>query len=1432
MATLRGRRPSSPGDQVLYDYHIHTLQSRPRPHLTFTDEPPNEQSVGGQRHDNDREDYRKMKILPTIDEILAVDSPIYMPKKDLRWAHPLPTGPGRHLDSLFRQLRCDSFESIRDICYTAAQLVFLNVNPTGQPHPIDRTQNRHETVAGNRFFLYRDVNVEELLAHEHKAMLVRTSYHCPSFMRGHKLYHSSRFQEGMLVALLQLNHMTNELSVFFLGVSLSQSTFSMDSSNGGGQRAAVQLAFLPTTTRQEILQLSRHALGLCAESQLALVEFPKVLFAGFYNCLKRLQEMKETDFAFRTYIAPEMQQEEAFLAMQQNHLNGRPPIVDCPPPVHARAPGFKYDLSTVLSPTSRVRSMSVDELARPSSIDILQRETTLDEGQAIAFRDSLLREFAFTQGPPGCGKTFLGVQLAKALLQSRPTPKPILLVCLTNHALDSFLEDLRDAGVTGLVRIGGGSKEEWTNSINLKSLKRKTRLSKEDGFTMSTNITRKKETFADLDIMCKAVSSKLHTRNLPWQYVEDILFEKYPEHHAQLSTNAPSVHAKAFTFEYWSGGGDLESIRDLHVELATRLNEVSLERSKTPSGNVDDILMDISYFAKKQSHAAGENSLWSLPISDRQRLLRQWDSEVDRERFAAKLTALYFEFQDTDCAIKALNSEREISILEGHNVIGMTTTACATRWEQLLCIGIETTLCEEAAEVMEAHTLCSLLPTTKHAILIGDPLQLRPETNEQMLTLETRVGMEYRLDESLLERLMLPRDPSASAVPVSQLNIQRRMHPEIANITRITYPYLRDHESTLDRLPTHGLVHRMFWWDHRIPEMDADDLKSHVNLYEVEMVAGLVNYLLRGGAYDQGDIAILTPYCGQLSKLHERLSATCDIWLSEKDRELLLDESLVALGAEGRGTKDEVPMSDMLRMATVDNFQGEEARVIILSTVRSGGSAGFLKTINRINVACSRARDGFYTIGLKCGHACPSLHGEVCPPSELCPTCASGSPPNKAMLYLPDCGHLVDIDELDWLNLRSVYELAPDGSVRSINSAIMPADLQAPKCRCGVPCAKTRRYMNVAKLVDFQNTLDRLVAKMGRKMHKYATAIDVVGRKLDETFDPLVGDIRPNPLATKTNTGLILRRYREILDVQKDIVKHRQEVIDCIQSQIAKAHDAFPNIARSYDLKFHSHFDALEYRVIGIRIQDTVRMANHLLGLQDPSFGVQRQGMKMLEYVHKESLARVDHCQNALNNDRVKTSPMIDAEIRLHQVQFSLFAKATKSKLSALGTTVEGAVSATDDTAIKGKLDEVMEICEHYPDTHKLLMDTTAEFIQAIDRADVMEDTICIPKVKTRGVREIEKLWAQHEVGSLKVCAKSHVYSTKTFPQGCPECGRKVMTDRELYQKSSKHLFEDRFLTAMRARGGSAQPLPPAEPEKKLTNEEKFLEAMKKIGKK
>ena len=54
-----------------------------------------------------------------------------------------------------------------------------------------------------------------------------------------------------------------------------------------------------------------------------------------------------------------------------------------------------------------------------------------------------------------------------------------------------------------------------------------------------------------------------------------------------------------------------------------------------------------------------------------------------------------------------------------------------------------------------------------------------------------------------------------------------------------------------------------------------------------------------------------------------------------------------------------------VRICAVDNFQGEENDIILLSLVRSNeeGKIGFLSTSNRVCVALSRAKKGFYCIG-------------------------------------------------------------------------------------------------------------------------------------------------------------------------------------------------------------------------------------------------------------------------------------------------------------------------------------------------------------------------------------------------------------------------------------------------------------------------------------
>ena len=54
-----------------------------------------------------------------------------------------------------------------------------------------------------------------------------------------------------------------------------------------------------------------------------------------------------------------------------------------------------------------------------------------------------------------------------------------------------------------------------------------------------------------------------------------------------------------------------------------------------------------------------------------------------------------------------------------------------------------------------------------------------------------------------------------------------------------------------------------------------------------------------------------------------------------------------------------------VRVTTVDNYQGEENDIIILSLVRNNhqDQIGFLKASNRVCVALSRAKQGLYIFG-------------------------------------------------------------------------------------------------------------------------------------------------------------------------------------------------------------------------------------------------------------------------------------------------------------------------------------------------------------------------------------------------------------------------------------------------------------------------------------
>lgn len=253
-------------------------------------------------------------------------------------------------------------------------------------------------------------------------------------------------------------------------------------------------------------------------------------------------------------------------------------------------------------------------------------------------------------------------------------------------------------------------------------------------------------------------------------------------------------------------------------------------------------------------------------------------------------------------------------------------------------------------------------------------MQLRPHIQNHELSAENhRRKLTYNLDISLFERLcssgVRSTTEKALEFPFAQLNIQRRMRPDIADlIRRPLYPKLEDHAIVQDYPPVPGMYHHLYWLDHSHREDGSGELDikgtSHSNDYEVQMVKQLISHLSKQGCYGDGELAVITPYVGQLRKLRNELKNMFSVQLSEGDQDEVdaLDELDVlensAPSIKRRDLTQNVRIAtvifveDLKLTAQVDNFQGEEAKVVVVSLVRSNenGRVGFLKTSNRINV--------------------------------------------------------------------------------------------------------------------------------------------------------------------------------------------------------------------------------------------------------------------------------------------------------------------------------------------------------------------------------------------------------------------------------------------------------------------------------------------------
>ncbi|CAB4477601.1 unnamed protein product [Rhizophagus irregularis] len=999
-------------------------------HISETSNVPDESSNDDEkRHDNDFENISNISIIPTEEEILCEQPPNLPSLFDER--HTLPNGAAKLLDRQFRLLREDMLNPIRggisNFLTLLSKNYYFTLNNNGRlSNELENVLNRGGKYTYNKgandngdLQVYANIEFVNVACDRWNGLFCTLKFiptHNSTNIRKIREYwrNSKRLKPGNLVALLLPNPNSerdfNLYSIYF-GVIMTRDEMTED------ERIRIHINFndlsIYPIALNEISKLrnstTKNNSKNSNEVKSYMVESTNIYYEAYRHVLTTLQTTKPSSLPFKQYLAPELD-----FCSESIHVNVNPPK-------YTRAPGFQFDLSALCDNKQNLtlnvaNTHTYDDVAKK-----INAYSILDESQAKAVISALTREIALIEGPPGTGKTVVGIEIMKVLLaeNNRANIGPILTICFTNHALDQFLEHLLDKNITkNIVRLGTRTKSDKVKNFMLGKVKPKNsnipilfqklenieeevqdiktyyksriiwndvseylKDTQRDFYNKFSNVTHidlpswvlganiieeidedseteesSDEEFDDEEIDDEEIDDE----ETDDEETDDKGFQDSNKEKNEESQNKfiKVQGRKMHEFEKWLIGEDIKKIEE-------RKNHW-LNNEETDSDD-DEFINEELQFVKNYEKPNTDRSLnelledcsiWKMSKKERQKLHDYWRAKLDEER----LLNLQTKHEGCRQELNDIYDEERRQILLNSDVIGMTTSGAAKLQNLIKYIDPKIIICEEAGEVLEAHILSALTPSTQHLILIGDHNQLRPSVSTYSLSMESQIGEIYQLNKSLFERFV--DGNNAITIERTRLLTQRRMRNEISELISSTiYDDLEDGENTAKYPNICGAQHNVYFIDHNHPEDSFGDsgTQSHVNMHEVKMVVEMVKYFVKNGYTKHEDIAVLTPYSGQLIKIKDALSKSFFVEIDERDAENIAD-------MEGEENNTSKPLNQRVILRTVDNFQGEEAKIIIISLVRncSGNkysSIGFLKSKNRSNVLLSRAKEGMYLIG-------------------------------------------------------------------------------------------------------------------------------------------------------------------------------------------------------------------------------------------------------------------------------------------------------------------------------------------------------------------------------------------------------------------------------------------------------------------------------------
>lgn len=890
------------------------------------------------------DDFRKIPILPRVSDIFLGSRGAFLRKNKARGAY---ESLKHYLDVQFRLYREDCISPLREGITQYVQEVSAG-------HNVKRLQDGR---------LYKNVSIE----YEKHNVVEGQQYTVtldPAHAKRIKWKSSRRLLYGSLLCMS-----TDDFHTMVFAV-------------------------VAESERDELMK--NHSFKIIFPSEVGEVRLPlnakftmvesTAYFEAYRHVLVGLQRLEDGELPFEKYIVRCM--------------------TDVERPLYLKDDNITYNLEPIVFESFifgyRSRKLLNVKVNDPVSHWPSAEQLHLDQSQFEAFHAALTQEFVLIQGPPGTGKTHVGLQIAKALLHnkdvwqddrsiSHKAKKQMLVVCYTNHALDQFMEGIvqfldnetKDIWCDEIVRVGGRSENESMEEFSLK--KRRYRVSRfgkqlqeRKLHQMYISITRQHEqisfsayslchlqdTILDVELLWpfmlehhseffryddKLSPEKLYKwleadkenllrrtgnayKKISYGVAKGSAFNEKTETPCQASAEYEDDEAKKVEDDRRIEDDDFGTQFQGHIGLDINKQTEDILFEISTNQQVDEnfqlllqreakmILSELKSENRlhEQDVARIQGSLRKLQRGRRWNLYRYWVN-LYKQYHNNHIGDLEQEYYESIKAYEKEKKEVDAEILRNSTVIGMTTTGAARYQDVLTEIGPRIVIVEEAAEVLEAHIVTALSPQCEHLILIGDHKQLEPKPSVIQLALK------YNLSLSMFERML------NNGIKNHCLQRQHRMRPEISTLVRDIYDVLDDNENVHQYEHIRGVRKDVFFINHNQAENYADDIRSYSNKHEAQYIANLCRYLLKQG-YKGSQITVLAAYTGQMFCI-----------------------------------RDCMPRHEFegVRTVAIDNFQGEENDIILLSIVRSNneGKIGFLSRENRICVALSRAKKGLYVIG-------------------------------------------------------------------------------------------------------------------------------------------------------------------------------------------------------------------------------------------------------------------------------------------------------------------------------------------------------------------------------------------------------------------------------------------------------------------------------------